>query len=105
VFNDLKKVSTILTLNKMPRVKSKNLFNFQPSGCIDDDIMEMETKMKGEREAGEAQAMIEKMNDLCLKDDEESIKELVTLLRGMSDGMIALMGKDPELVKAGKEVI
>lgn len=85
----------------MPRVKSKNLFNFQMSGSIDDDIKELEAKMKTE----ESEAFTKKMNDLSLKDDEESKKEFLTMMRGMVDGMMGEMAKNPELSKAGEEVI
>ena len=45
----------------MPRVKSKNLFNFRPSGVIDDDILEMEAKMEKEMEKEEVAQMVTKM--------------------------------------------
>ena len=87
----------------MPRVKSKNLFNFQPSGCIDADILELEEKMKNEMpEAATTQKI---MDEAAAMDDEASTEKFITTLRGMMDGMMDAMAKHPILTKAGEETV
>lgn len=87
----------------MPRVKSKNLFNFQLNGCIDADILELEEKMKNEYP--DSADVIKKMNELASGDNEASDLEFVTTMRGMLDGMMVAMGKHPELTKASEQCV
>ena len=89
----------------MPRVKSKNLFNFQPKGCLDDDIKEMDATQKKMMASGEAAGMMAKMGELSLKEGDESDKEFAELLRSTTDGVIGQMAKHPVLVKAGEDTI
>ena len=88
----------------MPRVKSKNLFNFQPAGEIDDAILAIEAKME-EAAPGAGAAFMAKFASLSTKDDEASTKEFVETLRGMMDGQFAMLGAQPEFIEAGEKTI
>lgn len=93
----------------MPRVDSKHLFNFRPTGVIDDDVLEfdkkMEEQMGGGGEDGEAAKVMKRMKEVLVLEDEESSKEFVTMMRSISTQMIEPMGKHPVLEKAGEEII
>ena len=72
----------------MERVKSKQLFNFRPAGAIDGDILEQEKEMNkamGGTDSGEMFAKLESMPD----------EEFGVFLRGMMDGMLDTMFKNP----------
>ena len=87
----------------MPRLQSKNLFNFQPQGFIDHDILALEKQMQ---DNPEAKAVSEKLKSLAEKDDKESVTEFVATMRGMTDAMLGGLGKKvEELLKAGEETI
>ena len=62
------------------RVKSKNLFNFRPTGVVDADIQAYEEKMMAEM-GGDPEEMIKQFN--ALPDDE-----YVAAMRSMLDGYI-----------------
>ena len=61
------------------RVKSKNLFNFQPTGVVDADIVEMEKAMMEE--------MGVDMNAMMLQMQAMTDEEYLASMRGMMDGM------------------
>ena len=67
----------------MPRVVSKNLFHFKPTGQLDDDVKAMEDVELAAAQSPEVMQMVEKMAELTQKDDEESNKEFVSLLRAV----------------------
>ena len=71
----------------MERVKSKNLFNFRPAGVIDGDILEQEKKMYEDMggDMGEMFTKLESMPD----------EEFGVFLRGMMDGFLDTMFKNP----------
>ena len=89
----------------MPRVRSKNLFNFQPKGCLDDDIKEMDAKQKKMMASEGAAEMMAKLGELSLKEGDDSDKEFADVLRSSTDGIIGQMAKHPVLVKAGEDTI
>ena len=88
----------------MSRVLSKNLFNFKPSGAIDDDILAFEAKME-EQHPGMAGALAAKFKELSMKDDEASNKEFVETLRGMMNGQMAVLCASPVYVAAGEKTV
>ena len=71
----------------MERVKSKHLFNFRPAGVIDGDILEQEKKMYEDMggDMGEMFTKLESMPD----------EEFGVFLRGMMDGFLDTMFKNP----------
>ena len=91
----------------MPRVESKQLFNFQLTGKINDEILAMEAKMSEASSEGEnlILASASKLAELSLKDDEASNKKYADLLRDMMDKMIGPLGKHPVYVKAAEETV
>ena len=78
------------------RVKSKNLFNFRPQGCVDEDIVAFYEKMKTDFNVD----MVEWGESL--KDQSES--DYVAGMRGMMDGMMVRspFGTDPTIVGVGE---
>jgi len=88
----------------MSRVKSKNLFNFEPSGAIDDDILAFEAKIE-EQHPGIQATFAAKFKELSMKDDEASNKEFVETLRGMMNGQMAVLGASPVFVAAGEKTV
>jgi len=88
----------------MSRVKSKHLFNFKPSGAIDDDILAFEAKME-EAHPGMAGQLAAKFKELSMKDDDASNKEFVETLRGMMNGQMAMLGAAPVFIEAGAKTI
>ena len=87
----------------MPRVKSKNLFNFQPNGCVDADILEFEEKMINEMP--EAATIMKKLGEAATKDDEASNKEFAATYRALLNGMMETREQHPLLTKASKETV
>ena len=73
----------------MPRVESKSLFNFIPTGVYDDDVAAADAEMAEYWSSGEEgmKFMIE-MQEVMDKDDAESNKKFVTLMRGMMEGFM-----------------
>ena len=88
----------------MSRVKSKHLFNFKPSGAIDDDILAFEAKME-EDHPGIVAQFAAKFKELSMKDDDASNKEFVETLRGMMNGQMAMLGAAPVFVEAGAKTV
>ena len=68
------------------RVKSKNLFNFRPSGVVDADIVANEKEMM-EKMGMERSEMMDKMT--AMTDEQFGIA-----LNGMMDGMTEIMFKN-----------
>ena len=79
----------------MSRVKSKNLFNFEPSGAIDDDILAFEAKIE-EHPPG-----IRATFKDSVKIIQASNKEFVETLRVYMNGQMAI-NPSPVFVAAGK---
>ena len=59
-------------------MKSKNLFNFKPSGVLDDDVKEMESQAPEHEEVVQMQAQAAELEQ---KNDEESNMKYVSILR------------------------
>ena len=93
----------------MPRVKSKNLFNFQPAGVIDNDIVAIEAQMNKAtptaKEKNEDTTITTKVAEVSSNDDKASNHGFVNKIRSMVDGMMEMMGKAPVYVKACEDVI
>lgn len=65
----------------MPRVVSKNLFDFKAAGKLDDDVQAMQEEEKAASESPEGVEMVKRMTELQEKNDDESSKEFVSILR------------------------
>ena len=78
------------------RVKSKNLFNFRPQGCVDEDIVAFYEKMKTDFNID----MVEWSDSL----KEQSESEYVAGMRGLMDGMMVTssFGTNPAIVEVKK---
>jgi len=88
----------------MSRVKSKNLFNFQPAGVIDEGVLALEAKME-EAAPGAGAAFMARFKELSLADDEASTKGFLDTLRMMMDGQFALLNANPTFAEAGEKTI
>ena len=72
----------------MERVKSKHLFNFRPAGVIDGDILEQEKEMVEAMGGGD-------MEEMSTKLDSMPDEEFVASMRGMMDGGLDMIFKNP----------
>ena len=70
------------------RVVSKNLFNFQPAGVVDADILAKEKEMFEQMGVGSRDDIHNKMNAMA---DED----FAAMLNGMMDGMADTFFKSP----------
>ena len=89
----------------MPRVKSKNLFNFTLTGEYDADVAEKanemaEKFMKGE----EGMKFIAEMANVMDKHDAESNKKYMCMMRSMVDDFMKPMLDQPILKEASENV-
>ena len=65
----------------MPRVVSKDLFNFKPSGQLDDDIIELEKTETEGADPAEMQSVMDRMAELQGLNDEVSNMEFASIMR------------------------
>ena len=71
------------------RVSSKHLFNFRPSGKIDDDIIEKEKAIKEEHGID--------MADMLMKFQAMSDEEYAGAIQGLMEGQFAVLTAQPEM--------
>ena len=89
----------------MPRVQSKNLFNFTLNGEYDEDVAEAEAEMnKAIFNGEEGMKFMTELTAAMDKDDTESNMEYVTLMRNMMDTIMKPLFDHPILVDAAKNV-
>ena len=89
----------------MPRVQSKNLFNFTLNGEYDEDVAEAEAEMnKAIFNGEEGMKFMTELTAVMDKDDTESNMEYVTLMRNMMDTIMKPLFDHPILVDAAKNV-
>ena len=90
----------------MPRVESKNLFNFPLTGLYDDDVAkesaEMQQKMFQSKEGME---VMTKMMEALQKDDEKSNMEYVKIIRIFMDDIMKPMLDHPTYNESMEEIV
>ena len=89
----------------MPRVESKNLFNFPLSGKMDEDLLKMQTEVTKQYETEESKAFTKKLEDMQALDDPESELAYAKMFRQMVDGFMKPILQNPYFVKYAKQTI
>ena len=81
----------------MPRVVSKNLFNFKPAGVIDENVLRAEEQTMGTQEGRKGYEVFFKCFEMAKDHDDnnkhskEANEEFINLFRPILDGTIAAM--------------
>ena len=95
----------------MSRVVSKNLFNFQHAGVINEDILQAEALAMKDPEAAKGMEAFMKMMEMAKdhdannKNSQEANEEYVKFMRPALDGMMTAMRNHPVLTEAIQECI
>ena len=83
------------------RVVSKNLFSFLLTGVVDPGVLEAESKWKGSKASPEAAAAAAKYKEVSEREDDESTKEYLVMIRNMmSQGFMEAFTNYPEYNEA-----
>merc|ERR1711936_11304 len=90
--------------DKMPRVESKNLFQFPMKGVYDEDVTTFDAEMMKMMFASDESAeKMTKMMEVVVKNDEESNNTYVNMMRDMMEGMMKSVFDHPTLNTAMQE--
>ena len=91
--------------DKMPRLESKHLFQFPLKGVYDEDVTTFDAEMmKMMFASDEGAEKMTKMMEVVVKNDEESNKTYVDMMRDMMEGTIISTFDHPTLNTAMQEV-
>ena len=90
----------------MTRVDSKNLFDFKPTGQIDEDVQAMDSQFEAMMEdSPETMETMNRMQELQEKHDPESNAEYIKLFRGVSEPFVQWLNGNEALKFGGEETV
>ena len=88
----------------MERVVSKNLFNFPLKGIAEGQVAEIDAQIKQIQSSGPPAEIGRKIQELSLKDDDESRNQLLGMIRANNAGMVMMVKMVPPFQEAAKQI-